>query len=547
MTNKPIFGLTLAFVASLLACATPNKYNPTDSSSDEPDGPAGPLPDGAVAPDRVASSDVGAGGDASIDQPSAPADAPVESDGPRPDGLATLPIDGNAPPPDLKPLPPDTGTPPPPTDACGSASDVHNCGSCGHDCTQLPNVKPGATVTCQAGHCSIPVASCTTGHGHCGSSPADNGCETDISVPATCGCTACGSGQVCTGAGGQYQCSCPGLTAQCNNACADLQSDSLNCGTCGHSCLGGTCESGSCKPVRIYAGADIQTDTPQFVLNDRYLYFRRIRTPTTTVLARILKTGGTVDDLTDDDMGAIYGGLGVTNGRIYWPKDNSVHSCALPACSSRTELTNQATAQALFSDSSGSVLFWGALSGGNLNLMTSPTSPRPLASPGPFNVGVADGAFAYLASGSSPVALVRVGLDGVTQTIGNARGDLLAANSRSLFVLQQGDQNTDGGTWPGLFKYDLSKAGTPQQLQSLGFDVGGEFGLSAVADDTNVYWLTALAGWKERLVRCRAVGCGPSPTLIQEMTVSFPQGWLGADSQAVYWVSDQGIFKVAKP
>jgi hypothetical protein len=51
-----------------------------------------------------------------------------------------------------------------------------------------------------------------------------------------------------------------------SKACVDTTSDSKNCGTCGHDCLGGTCSGGQCQPVLIaqylgnpeiiYVGAD---------------------------------------------------------------------------------------------------------------------------------------------------------------------------------------------------------------------------------------------------------------------------------------------------
>src|SRR5690349_940694 len=41
--------------------------------------------------------------------------------------------------------------------ACGSASDPKNCGTCGHDCSRLMNVRASAPVQCQDGKCVIPA------------------------------------------------------------------------------------------------------------------------------------------------------------------------------------------------------------------------------------------------------------------------------------------------------------------------------------------------------------------------------------------------------
>jgi hypothetical protein len=150
-----------------------------------------------------------------------------------------------------------------PDGACGSASDPKNCGVCGHDCTALPGVKPSAPgVECRAGICYVPPSACTTSYGHC-SSRADDGCETYLLDPQTCGsCTAkCpGTMSMCaTGLSGpQCASSCPTATPDsCSSSCVNLTSDPLNCGTCGHDCTalsnvmpgatGITCRAGVCN------------------------------------------------------------------------------------------------------------------------------------------------------------------------------------------------------------------------------------------------------------------------------------------------------------
>lgn len=41
-----------------------------------------------------------------------------------------------------------------------------------------------------------------------------------------------------------------------DGSCADASSDSKNCGTCGHSCLGAPCVGGVCQPTTLVAGID---------------------------------------------------------------------------------------------------------------------------------------------------------------------------------------------------------------------------------------------------------------------------------------------------
>jgi hypothetical protein len=138
------------------------------------------------------------------------------------------------------------------------ASDVHNCGACGHDCTALPNVS--GPVTCTAsGQCSVPATSCASGWAHCSGNP-DQGCETDITKPADCGgCgTVCPATMpLCSGSGNARSCTngCSGTTPTlCSGSCVDTQTDNNNCGGCGKlcppsaTCSGGVCQCSSCIP-----------------------------------------------------------------------------------------------------------------------------------------------------------------------------------------------------------------------------------------------------------------------------------------------------------
>ncbi|MEO6417981.1 MAG: hypothetical protein ABIP39_01140 [Polyangiaceae bacterium] len=95
--------------------------------------------------------------------------------------------------------------------ACASNADPNTCGS---SCT--PCVPPAnSTATCGAGACGF---ACKAGHGNCDAN-AVNGCETTFA------------------------------------------SDPLNCGTCGHSCLGQACTAGVCDaPPPPDAGGDATPD-----------------------------------------------------------------------------------------------------------------------------------------------------------------------------------------------------------------------------------------------------------------------------------------------
>ena len=132
--------------------------------------------------------------------------------------------------------------------------DVHNCGTCGNDCTALPHVS--GPVSCSAGQCSFPLSSCAAGWTHCSANVAQ-GCETNESSTSSCG--GCGvvcpsTAPVCSGSGSSYSC-VTGCTAPtptlCSGTCVNTTSNPSDCSTCGNVCSApahaqATCVSSAC-------------------------------------------------------------------------------------------------------------------------------------------------------------------------------------------------------------------------------------------------------------------------------------------------------------
>ena len=169
---------------------------------------------------------------------------------------------------------------------CGSAcvneqTDSNNCGGCGID---SPVNQCGPGQTCQNGSCL-----CTSGH-FCSVNGGNGICVDFTTDPANCGgCgNLCANGFVClpNGGGGPglpgCGLSCPAGEIQCgpfpgnsvaevapvSAYCANLQTDSNNCGGCGNAfaCPEGlNCQNGSCCPagqmVCDSACVDVTTDS----------------------------------------------------------------------------------------------------------------------------------------------------------------------------------------------------------------------------------------------------------------------------------------------
>ena len=121
--------------------------------------------------------------------------------------------------------------------ATDTRRDVQNCGACGVACVQPKSHH--ATAVCANGKCAF---ACDELSADCNHKDFD-GCEVFTGDdPDNCG----GCGNACkTGDGGadareicwKGACGCPNGFTACGKECKNLESDSLNCGSCGKKCV----------------------------------------------------------------------------------------------------------------------------------------------------------------------------------------------------------------------------------------------------------------------------------------------------------------------
>lgn len=100
-----------------------------------------------------------------------------------------------------------------------------HCGSCGNDCTRLPNVE---TAECKADKCSI--VACKDGYADC-NGVIDDGCETNVKTSFS-NCNGCGSsclfGEACSN--GKCLGACPTEQLLCSGSCITSVTDTIFCG-----------------------------------------------------------------------------------------------------------------------------------------------------------------------------------------------------------------------------------------------------------------------------------------------------------------------------
>jgi hypothetical protein len=183
--------------------------------------------------------------------------------------------------------------------ACMSTNACFQSYSCqGGTCT-------GASpVTCTALDSCHQVGTCNMGTGACSNPNQTDG-------------TGCGTGKTCTSG----VCGCASGLSSCNSNCVNYQTDAANCGSCGHSCIGGTCTGGKCDPWAVITGqtlSPLSTNVP-LAADANYVAFSHPGVGIYEIPVAGEQNSKTATLLSSANPG----GLTVANGKIVWVQNDS--------------------------------------------------------------------------------------------------------------------------------------------------------------------------------------------------------------------------------
>ncbi len=327
---------------------------------------------------------------------------------------------------------------------------------------------------------------------------------------------------------------------------ASLNSDSKNCGACGHDCLGGSCEGAICQPFTIATG-----DVPkQIAIDATHVYWTNWgAAPGTGTVVRALKNGANVVTLAGAQQNPL--GLALSATALYWTNwtGGAVHACPLTGCASLTTppvLAGGTHPWAIAID--GSRVFWNA--NGDGNIWRTPTESGTsttvaIALNGPVDVKV-DATYAYFTS-AGEVSRVRKDGAGLLESIARNQiaSEYLALDAAHIYWTQNG--TAPGYTDGVVMAADLDGA-NPTRISSSEHRPRG-----IAVEATGLYWTNygsaAPAASDGSVMRCSFANKTAS-RICTPTRVASAQGnpiAIATDADAVYWINERGaVMKLAK-
>lgn len=329
---------------------------------------------------------------------------------------------------------------------------------------------------------------------------------------------------------------------------ANLQTDSNNCGSCGHSCKGLTCTAGACVPVELATGIG----TPYMIDQDAtYIYFTDFDK---NAVERVKKDGSAQKEvLVDTGITYVYG-VHITGNTLFFAVEDGVHSCDVSngaiSCASSNVKIAPSTNGAIDVIESDGLIYWGDYDskifraqpdGGARVTLVKQLNDEPDS---PFKLAIAGGnIYSTFLDPFEATTLFSAQIDG------GAIADAGSLNSslRETYLVAD-----DAGYAYGYIDYNSSQGivvtgdhvtKATKGVTPTGAAAGQVDGVAL--DGQYIYWtdLGSFDGNNDskgdgNLKRCPRTGCTGDPMIVA--TGLMGGGPIVVDDTFVYWVENNG-------
>lgn len=345
---------------------------------------------------------------------------------------------------------------------------------------------------------------------------------------------------------------CSSPEVACGNACATLATSGDHCGACGHSCGGGLCEAGRCKPAELYRGT---TDVGPLAVGDVDIFFSPAKSETRLVSCpktgcklaptQVAMMGFGIQSIVVPAKGNVTFISALTNGS--GTERPAIYTCAASGCPSpppsfASDGLNgisrrfRVAGDRLFYDLGGTGICWSTCAPG-AGGCTAPTKLGSLTrNTSGFSLRAGAVYFADAPSRGGAISRCQQDDPACTPTV------LVPADNSDLSGMDiAGDKlfwtkpGRDGYSEGKLFVCDLPACAAPTTL-AVGLDLPRDL----FVDASGAYWLNA----GNKIQRCLPNGClGGAQDFAGPLDEPHS---VVADASFVYWAEKVAIRRLAK-
>jgi hypothetical protein len=325
----------------------------------------------------------------------------------------------------------------------------------------------------------------------------------------------------------------------CSGRCIDVQLDPVNCGACGHSCMGQPCVNGSCTPVTLSSqftpqGAIAQDATTiYFVGGDG-------------ALRSVPKAGGTTTTIATGLSTPVALAVDATSAYVAAQNAHAIVKVALAGGAQTTLASGQTMPQSVAVDAS--YVYWttygsGAGNGTLMKCAVGGCNNAPTILVG--NMQIAQAA----QSGFGPSTWLAIDPTAIFFTTFQGGGEV-----RRMAI--NGGFGTSVGLYSGLgFPTSIATSGgntvfvqggqggaitkdTPSGMVTLAYNQ--PFPIGVAVTSTDVYWTYWNPGWASgaQVAKCPLAGCPNGPQALAQGIQ--PAEGIIVDGTSVYWLSNDG-------